>query len=549
MALRRFIALTCLTLSTFAFSQQPPQKPAFPWTVLTDPACPVASPSAPNTTRELRVLYFPQGRQSKLKNPESLMLYIGYNYPGGKGSSIPFARKDDHWEAPIPIESVRPYYAIFYVKDEKTGEVDDNGGKLWDMKFCDPRGERNATNIQLDAQSYSGASWGKNLHRPKDLNKAISILEAGNAQNPNMQFWFNDLWTFKAQRDGDDPQAWFKLSKEIVQYLSDHPKDPEAAMVVGNFVVWRQDKFSADFVDQLVDKIDAQVPSRPTLGTGKKHSYRSDLEYSRALHQPDDRSRLAAIDAFIAKYPDSIQAEYAQESRFSMLVSLGDVPGAEAAFAKYRELTTREKDRLNDPNIHNAYFSMARLYLDKGVKIDQALLLVDQGLQAFNKVPDFANGNFDSFRKSVSAEAAELRARAYLALKKPDLALTEARKSLELNSDNPDTHFFMAEALAGRDKQKALEEYFEAALMPSNKDLEYGAALRKFYLEKRFGSPDQFSAELQKRKHERFLASHYVPELVDKAAPKFEFSTLKGEKFDAASLGAKSIVVNFWSPG
>ncbi len=48
---------------------------------------------------------------------------------------------------------------------------------------------------------------------------------------------------------------------------------------------------------------------------------------------------------------------------------------------------------------------------------------------------------------------------------------------------------------------------------------------------------------------ERFQAAHYVPKLVEQPAPAFGFVTLKGEKFDAAALRGRCVIVNFWSPG
>ena len=548
MALRRFIALTCLTLSTLAFGQQPPEKQPFPWTVLTDPACPVPNyygTQAPNATKELRVLYFPQGRASKLKDPQSLALRIGYNYPGSNASMVPLTRKDDHWEATIALEPIRAMYAIFYVTDVKTGAIDDNGGQLWDVKFCSAQGGRDPSNILRDAQSYTGVNWG-GLRRPKDYNKAVSILEVGMAQTPNIQYWFNDLWAYKAQRDGDDTQAWTKLSKELSQYLAEHPNDPAASMVVGSFVVSHQDKLPAEFVDQTVDALDAAPADKKT---GRKHSYRSDLEYLRAIREQDVHKRLAAIDSFIAKYPDTPQIAFAYEVRFYTLVDLGDVAGAEGSFAKYREMLSKDKN-YNDPNSYNADLALVRMYLDKRTKLDMALSLIDQARESANRATNPGQRLPDWFVKSLDAQCAELRARVYVAMKKPDLALPQARKSLELNPKNPDAHFVLAQALAATgDKQKALDEYFEAALMPSNKDLEYGSELQKFYLDKKFGNLDQFNAELQKRKTARFLASKYTPATVDKPAPAFEFASLKGEKFDAASHAQKCVVINFWSPG
>jgi len=125
----------------------------------------------------------------------------------------------------------------------------------------------------------------------------------------------------------------------------------------------------------------------------------------------------------------------------------------------------------------------------------------------------------------------------------------EIKKSTEI-SKSPEGYFAQAQALAAKgQKKEALDAYFEAALQPSNKDLEYTSALEEFYLKEHFGNRRQFGAEMDARRAERFKASGYKPELVDQAAPQVEFVTLAGEAFSAEKLAAKTVVVNFWSPG
>jgi hypothetical protein len=110
-------------------------------------------------------------------------------------------------------------------------------------------------------------------------------------------------------------------------------------------------------------------------------------------------------------------------------------------------------------------------------------------------------------------------------------------------------HSDIAQAYAALgDKRNALDEYFEAALMPSNKDLEYRAELQRFYV-KNFGNEKNYEAELNHRIAARFAAANYVPKLLDQPAPALEFTTIKGERFDATALSAKTVVINFWSPG
>src|SRR5215472_11580232 len=189
--MRYFAAvLAVLSLSCSAFAQAASAKSqASPWTVLTDPVCPVASfygTPLPNATKELRVMYFPTGKTAKLKDPQSLDLHIGFNQPGraGRSTVIPFTHKDDHWEALVPLDEHHAMYSIFLVQDPKTGAIDDNGGQLWDLVFCSADGSKDVNGTMAQAKGYAGESWTASLRRLKDYDKAISILKTAKEQKP-----------------------------------------------------------------------------------------------------------------------------------------------------------------------------------------------------------------------------------------------------------------------------------------------------------------------------------------------------------------------------
>jgi tetratricopeptide (TPR) repeat protein len=151
--------------------------------------------------------------------------------------------------------------------------------------------------------------------------------------------------------------------------------------------------------------------------------------------------------------------------------------------------------------------------------------------------------------RSIEAQIAETRARVYLAMHKYDLAVQQAQMAIAEFKKRAELHFILAQAYAGAgEKSKALDEYFNAALMPSNKDLDYRAELQRFYLAN-IGNEKQFESALRQQIADRFKAANYVPKLLEQPAPKFEFTTLKGEKFDSVQLNGKIVVINFWSPG
>jgi tetratricopeptide (TPR) repeat protein len=350
------------------------------------------------------------------------------------------------------------------------------------------------------------------------------------------------LWEYKAERDGGNAQGYTKLSKEIDQYLAEHRDDKRAAATVGNFVVRHQDQLPAEFVERVVSTLDAKR-------NDPKHSLRAQIVYTRAVKETDPRKRLAALDAFITNYPEAVEVSIAQVSRLSTFVELKDTRGAEAALASYRIARARDRDLIG-PNGFNVYLQMAQLYIDSHEKLDTALQLVDEAQETLKAFPGPHGITIPTeVKQQVEARCAEMRARAYLVLHKPDQALAEAEKALPGLKESAEAHFVMAQAyaLAG-DKSKALDEYFEAALMPSNDDLKYRAELERFY-RKNFGNEKDYEAALNKRIADRFQATHYVPKLLDQPAPVLEFTTLKGEKFDSKELSGKTVILNFWSPG
>src|SRR5262245_14167091 len=130
-----FLLFACIASAS---AQQPAPQPTPPrWTVLVDPVCPVSgffNSNAPNATKEMRIMYFPAAKDAKLKDPQSLTLHVGFTRsPSNSSTTIPFARKDGFWEAIVPVEKFHPAYTIFFVRDDKTGAVDANGGQLWDV--------------------------------------------------------------------------------------------------------------------------------------------------------------------------------------------------------------------------------------------------------------------------------------------------------------------------------------------------------------------------------------------------------------------------------
>lgn len=547
--MRRLIIAVSLVIATTLPAQTPPQPtpnndPPF-WPVLVDPVCPVSvfMPSPPpNITRNLRVMYFPTSPGAKLKDPQSPTLQIAFNGPRfvNNHASIPFIRKDDYWEAILPLERYMASYAVFYVKDGPV-DIDDNNGQYWDISFCSPSGARQS--VLYEAESYTGETWPLGIHRAKDLNKAISILENSVAQRGahNSQV-LTELWNLKAKRGGGDAKAYAEVAKEVEDALAKESSDRMYLYGAENFVLEHPNDLPPAVVDRIATVIDGDRPK-------KSDSMRAAVAFNRAGQEADPKKRLEMLAKVMAEFPAAAVPDDRELARFMTYIQLEDASGAQVSLTRYRTALAESKSA-PDPSMPLNCALLAELYIGKGVGLDAAMRLLDDASEILNGTAargDLAVG--PEYRQSVESRLAKDHARVYLALHQPALALTFAETAVVTRTKDASTHEILAMAYAAiGSKQKALDEYFEAALLPSNYDLKYQGELKRYYL-KNFGSEKKYTAELNRRIDERFQATNYVPSLLNRPAPALGFTTLKGEKFDGAALDGKTVVLNFWSPG
>jgi tetratricopeptide (TPR) repeat protein len=548
---RRYLLLTWSIAAALALGAQnvPSTAPAKPPTsepfsaIALDPVCPTVAYGSAVSTQQIRVSYFPSSSRAKLKDPQSLTLELVVNGANWADNTliVPFTRKDSHWEATVPG---KPFYNIFYVKDEKAGQMDDNGGRYWEIEYCNPDGGLTELGAMLLAESYAGeqwpvagGQWPLGIKRKKDYATAVSILEAaiGRQGAADLYMWaqaIERLWEYQAQRDGGDAEAYAKVAQRIEQFLSAHQQEANVPVwTIGNFLSEFQDKLPADSVERMVQALEARDP----------HSeVRAQLLYRRSLRERDPAKRQALQDELLAKYPESSQAMGVWRNKLPAAIAKGDVPGAEAAFASWRKFF--DSKRVVDPTAPDAYLSLVQLYADKGVKLQEALKLIDEAESMAPAVMSQSN------RNSFDQRFVQARMRVYLSLQQPALALAQARKVSLLAQTAADYSLLGRVYAAAGEKDKAVDAYFQAALLPDY-DLSCGEQAEQFYLSNHLGDRAQFAGELHKRRAVRFAAANYVPALVDRPAPALEFTTLAGEKFEEAALRSKLVVLNFWSPG
>ena len=541
------LLITIVLGCCFGAAQQSAQTAAptpvvYPWAVLVDPVCPVSlSPQIPSSSREIRVFYFPKAMGAKLKNPKSLSLQIAFNGPhySDNNEVIPFSRSDDYWEAVVP-QKIRVAYAVFDIKDG-SGALDDNGGQYWDLVYCDPQGQKDPSGLFAQARSYKGETWPLGIRRSRDMAKAVSLMEKVVATNDRGPSWaLRTLWEFQAQRDGGDAKAWKSVAAETDELLAKNPDDISTQQIVAGFVIDHQEDLPPDFVERTINALDSKR-------IGQSNRWRGELAYNRAVRVVDPKKRLAAIDLFITTYPNATQSTFAQAARFYCFLELKDITNAEAALASYRSTTAKHPEIVDEGSEDMA---LAELYIEEDTKLESALSLLDRSSKRLNaEMKSSPTAYGAGIRESMDAQFEIDRARAYLALHRFPSALDHADKAVAAQMKSAEAHAILAAAFAATgNKQRALDEYFEAALRPSNKDLDYRAELERYYRQY-FGDLAQYEVELNRRIAERFQATNYVPALLDQPAPTLAFTTVRGERFDESALKGKIVVVNFWSPG
>ena len=74
-----------------------------------------------------------------------------------------------------------PRYAIYWVEEPQSKQVDTNSGEYFEVPLCDLHGRLSEKSVSLQAQSYTGILEAQRIERPVNFAKAIEILRASDA--------------------------------------------------------------------------------------------------------------------------------------------------------------------------------------------------------------------------------------------------------------------------------------------------------------------------------------------------------------------------------
>jgi thiol-disulfide isomerase/thioredoxin len=502
-----------------------------PSEMLVVPACPVGG--SQQLTKNLQIVYLP-ANLGAIKNPQSLTLRLVFNGRSWRDNdrTIPFQRKDDgSWQASVPL-SFQWVYAIWYVRDEVSGQRDDNDGRYWDSVFCDIKGKKLGEGIRYQAQGYAGSIFSDDIKRATDYDRAIAVIEQSEAGARGILLY--DEWVYKFRRQNQYQREHKETANEIRHGLALHATDPDYLRQTAMFLVAFEDAFPSELVEHAVEISDRMaVPGMPSVRCER------DREHAESVENPAQRAK--ALGDWLAKYPDD--RAYSNEIRKERLDALGDAGDIDSAEAVFRDLANRVPDEAD------LYTTMASIFIRRKMKLNEALLLLDKAqrkLSADGESSGFIvvlNGNPDENLATLNL----WRGRAFSELRqwaKAEDYLERSARAL----DEAEPYALLAHAQEQQKKWRvAKNSYLEASVRSSSHEKDYVEQFVRLSL--KTGTPSRLGAlsELAGARRRNLDAEHYKPSLVDLPLPDFTFTTETGEKITSSSLRGKNAVLDIWA--
>jgi thiol-disulfide isomerase/thioredoxin len=519
------------TVQTYA----PPAPSVFNFTSLTEPACPVTNgfPPAP-VTNEIHILYYPMGTSAAIKDPKPLSLVLhlvsGHEITPFDNQTIPFTRRDDGvWVATVTYKNLHaPRYAIYWVEEPESKQVDTNSGEYFEVPFCDVHGRLAEKSVGLQAQSYTGILEAQGIERPVNYAKAVEILEDYIHPPSRGQDLIADLWDYKLGLRGDTPENRVSLVAEINKFVSDHAADGfglySALIFVGGHS-WVPGETAEDLVRELEHK-DPQFAAREYL-----------LEI-RASNEPDRDKHSALLAELLKEFPNSSGAAGARME----------------LFLEARDLGEREKlyseIRATNPNDISTLVQMAGAYLKAKQKLPQALVLLDEaeGLMELNSKTDQPSSRYPEQQLKFW--------KGRIAITRADILVREGKSKEALAILQPWKNGFKLGwsfyvyglALEGTgDKRGAVDAYLQSVVRVSQYQEDANTRLEKLWLKQKLGTKNQLRQRVDALSSQSFADQNYRPQVLRHTAPEFELTTLNGEKVSNSRLRGKKVILNFWA--
>jgi thiol-disulfide isomerase/thioredoxin len=527
-----FIFLLLAHMSSLTAQQAPRAAPEpFYYVALTDPACPVSgfTPPAP-VTNEIHVLYFPVGQGATIKKPKSPVLHLVFDNGFGPDNdrTLPFTKREDSiWLATVPLKDRFPKYAVYWIEDRETKQLDTNGGNYFDVPFCDLEGRRAEWSVRYEAESYTGQLESHGVERATDYAKAIEVLDEFIHPPSRGANLISHLWKYELKLHGDTPEARSALLAEIKKFVSDHSADGFGLVDALNFAAY-EDWIPPETTEALAKAIESKYPDdNPRLF----------ILAARALKEKDRAKRTALMWELVDKYPTSREANLA---RNQLLLAVTDLAQCEKLYQQLRE---------NEPENPFHPWNMASIYARGNQKLPQALALLDEADKLFdasqNKQAKIHYS--ESTLKDVKLKISILRSDILLRLGKPaeTISVLQPLKP-EFTSGSPYYLLGKAEEATG-DKRAAVDAYLESVVRPSKDQQQASARLEALWSSEKLGGEQELQQSVEARLVQNFSSAKYEPRVLAHPAPEFDLTTLRGERVSSSQLRGKKVILDFWS--
>lgn len=510
--------------------QDRPQR--FYFVALTDPACPVTGYTGPvPLTKEIHVLYYPMGEGAAIKKPSSPVVHMVFDDGRGPDDdrTLPFTKRDDNvWVATFALGDRFPRYAVYWIEDRESKQLDTNEGKYFEIPFCDAEGHREEWSVQYEAESYTGKLERYGIERGVDYSKAIEILDEYIHAPTRGVNLISKLWEYKLKLRGDTPDARSTLLAEIKKFISDHSVDGFGLVATLNFAAC-QDWFPPDTMETLLKAIENKHPN---------DNPRAFLLSAQALRERNKEKRIALQWELVDKYPNSPSADLAQKQ---LLLEVTDLGQREKL---YQQLRTRDPEDAFQP------LNMASMYLQANQKLPEALALLDETEQLFAASVQNKQAKIhypESTLRDMKLRIATLRGDILIRLGKPSEAVS-VLQAIKDQFTSGSSYYLLGKALEETgDKRASVDAYLESVVRPSKDQQRANAALEALWQSEKLGSEQDLQQRTEAKLVKNFSSASYQPRVLEHPAPDFDLVTLNGEQLSSSKLRGKKVILDFWA--
>lgn len=548
--------------------------------VTVSPACPeMASKPGLFKLPVIHIGYDPSAPGATLLSPQSLTLYIASVVMGLQNTvhDQPLTRQaDGQWVT--DFDPPTPFgwgYFVFYFEDQQH-HVDRNHGTYWDIVSC-LHGQPSAFAVVQESNTWLGNLMAPGMQRPRDIDRAITVLKADLAQYPDHVEDYYFLWSDELTLADNSPAGYEQVAHDINDYVARYGNEYSALVQIAGFVAANQAKLPTGTVErfrkaaialpQTEEPMEAwrnpprKVPRTQAwmkrMETDVHNNILGELDFWPIQSETDPRKQAADFLAYAAEYPNGTRAGSAYLFALEDEESPQDMAGVENVEAKWWAWDPKNPD---PPAV------LAHYYLDEKIKLDSALQLLNQSQALFDAaVPANAASSsrriYDKgiksriFREVAPSPAdrgnlAFLRGQVYLQFNKLPQARADLEAAAKAMPDKPEIQFALGQVCEKMgDRSQALAAYLAAASALNGSTQQERDSYDQLFVTLKLGSKKDAEKRLFARiqQSESQAAVQYVPVVLNQPAPPFSFQALNGKTFDNGTAMGRDAVIDIWS--